>query len=35
MPKDRAFTYVACAWMCAVDEDVHEKEEATLEVTFE
>lgn len=30
-PRDRAFAYVAAAWMTAVDEDVDEKEEALLD----
>jgi uncharacterized membrane protein YebE (DUF533 family) len=30
-PRDRAFTYVAAAWMCGADDEVHEKEEAALD----
>jgi len=29
--RDKAFAYVAAAWMSGVDEDVHEKEEALLD----
>jgi len=30
-PKDRAFAYIAAAWMAAVDEDVDPKEEELLD----
>jgi uncharacterized membrane protein YebE (DUF533 family) len=30
-PRDKAFAYVAAAWMSNVDEDVHEKEEQMLD----
>jgi uncharacterized membrane protein YebE (DUF533 family) len=30
-PKDRAFAYVAAAWMSGVDEDVDEREEQLLD----
>jgi uncharacterized membrane protein YebE (DUF533 family) len=30
-PRDKAFAYVAAAWMSGVDGDVHSKEEALLE----
>lgn len=30
-PRDHAFAYIAAAWMSGVDEDVDEREEATLD----
>jgi uncharacterized membrane protein YebE (DUF533 family) len=29
-PRDRAFAYVAAAWLSGIDDEVHEKEEAIL-----